>query len=197
MTRTTDGNRNRTDFILDDWGRILEIRTPEGGVEHYTYDYASNITGTTDANGNTITYRYNSFGQVWEIRDPEGHSEYFYYDEEGRQEMHVDRNGNTEHTHYNMDGSLFYRRCEDRNGKHPVVSQYRYWSDGRLREASGGGITYQYTYTENGLLKRKSADGVPLLDYAYDRNRNLSGLTDRTGRTVSYTHLTLPTKLEV
>ncbi len=188
MTRTTDGNRNRTDFILDDWGRILEIRTPEGGVEHYTYDYAGNITGATDANGNTITYRYNSFGQVWEIRDPEGHSEYFYYDEEGRQEMHVDRNGNTEHTHYNMDGSLFYRRCEDRNGKHPVVSQYRYWSDGRLREASGGGITYQYTYTENGLLKRKSADGVPLLDYACDRNRNLSGLTDRTGRTVCYAH---------
>ena len=166
----------------------MEIRTPEGGVEHYTYDYAGNITGATDANGNTITYRYNSFGQVWEIRDPEGHSEYFYYDEEGRQEMHVDRNGNTEHTHYNMDGSLFYRRCEDRNGKHPVVSQYRYWSDGRLREASGGGITYQYTYTENGLLKRKSADGVPLLDYAYDRNRNLSGLTDRTGRTVCYAH---------
>ena len=82
---------------------ILEIHTPEGGVEHYTYDYAGNITGTTDANGNSITYRYNSFGQVWEIRDPEGHSEYFYCDEEGRQEMHVDRNGNTEHTHYNME----------------------------------------------------------------------------------------------
>ena len=77
---------------------ILEIHTPEGGVEHYAYDCAGNITGTTDANGNTITYRYNSFGQVWEIRDPEGHSEYFYCDEEGRQEMHIDRNGNTEHT---------------------------------------------------------------------------------------------------
>ncbi len=188
MTRTTDGNRNRTDFVLDGWGRILEIHTLEGGVEHYTYDYAGNITGTTDANGNTITYRYNSFGQVCEIRDPEGHSEYFHYDEEGCQETHVDRNGNTEHTHYNMDGSLFYRRCEDRNGKHPVVSQYRYRPDGRLREAIGGGITYQYAYMENGLLKSKSADGIPLLEYAYDRNRNLSGLTDRTGRTVCYAH---------
>ncbi len=61
-------------------------------------------------------------------------------------------------------------------------------TDERLREAIGGGITCQYAYTENGLLKRKSADGVPLLDYAYDRNRNLSGLTDRTGRTVCYAH---------
>ena len=77
---------------------ILEIHTPEGGVEHYAYDCAGNITGTTDANGNTITYRYNSFGQACEIRDSEGHSEYFYCDEEGRQEMHIDRNGNTEHT---------------------------------------------------------------------------------------------------
>ncbi len=186
VTGATDGNGNRTDFVLDGWGRILEIHTPEGGVEHYTYDCAGNITGATDANGNTITYRYNSFGQVWEIRDPEGHSEYFYCDEEGRQETHVDRNGNTEHTHYNMDGSLFYRRCEDRNGKHPVVSQYRYRPDGRLREASGGGITYQYTYTENGLLESKSASGKSLLEYTYDRNRNLSGLTDRTGRTIHY-----------
>ena len=179
---------NRTDFVLDGWGRILEIHTTEGGVEHYAYDCAGNITGATDANGNTITYRYNSFGQVCEIRDPEGHSEYFYCDEEGRQEMHVDRSGNTEHTHYNMDGSLYYRRCEDRNGKHPVVSQYRYRPDGRLREAAGGGITYQYAYTENGLLKSKSADRILLLEYAYDRNRNLSGLTDRTGRTVRYAH---------
>ena len=61
-------------------------------------------------------------------------------------------------------------------------------TDERLREAIGGGITCQYAYTENGLLKRKSADGVPLLDYAYDRNRNLSGLTDRTGRTIRYAH---------
>ena len=61
-------------------------------------------------------------------------------------------------------------------------------TDGRLREAAGGGITYQYAYTENGLLKRKSADGILLLEYAYDRNRSLSGLTDRTGRTVCYAH---------
>ena len=94
ITGVQDGNGNRTEFLLDEWGRIVEIHTPEGGVERYAYDYAGNITSTTDANGGTITYRYNSQGQVSEITDQEGNSEYFYYDEEGRQETHVDRNGN-------------------------------------------------------------------------------------------------------
>jgi len=84
ITGVMDGNQNQTRFVLDDWGRITEIYTPEGGVERYAYDYAGNITGTTDANGGTITYRYNSFGQVSEIVDQAGTSEFFYYDEEGR-----------------------------------------------------------------------------------------------------------------
>ena len=78
ITGTEDGNQNRTEFILDGWGRIVEVHTPEGGTERYTYDHAGNITSTTDANGGTITYRYNSMGQVCEIRDQEGHSDYFY-----------------------------------------------------------------------------------------------------------------------
>ena len=49
-------------------------RNPYPGkrTEHYTYDYAGNITSTTDANGGTITYRYNSMGQVHEVIDQEG-----------------------------------------------------------------------------------------------------------------------------
>ncbi len=183
-----DGNRNRTDFVLDDWGRITEIHTPEGGVERYTYDCAGNITSTTDANGGTISYQYNSMGQVCQITDQEGNDEYFYYDEEGRQETHIDRNGNVERTLYNMDGSLLYRRYEDRKGRNPVVNQYAYYPDGKLKEAAGGGITYCYAYTENGLLKNKTAFGKTLLEYAYDRNRNLSSLADSMGNVVYYSY---------
>ena len=53
----------------------------DGGTEHYTYDYAGNITSTTDANGGTITYRYNSMGQVHEVIDQEGNGEFLYCDE--------------------------------------------------------------------------------------------------------------------
>ncbi|MBC2415071.1 hypothetical protein, partial [Clostridium saccharobutylicum] len=56
ITGITDGNGNETSYLLDDWGRIVQIATPEGNVEKYTYDYAGNITSTTDANGGTIEY---------------------------------------------------------------------------------------------------------------------------------------------
>ncbi len=48
-----------------------------------------------------------------------------------------------------------------------------YYPDGSLKEAEGGGITYCYDYTENGLLKRKSTAKKLLLEYAYDKNGNL------------------------
>ena len=72
VTAAEDGNGNQTTFHLDDWGRITEVYTPEGGIERYTYDYAGNITSTTDANGGKITYFYNSMGQVYQVTDQEG-----------------------------------------------------------------------------------------------------------------------------
>ncbi len=188
VTGEKDGNQNETNFILDDWGRITEIHTPEGGVEKYTYDYAGNITSTTDARGGTITYCYNSMGQVCEIIDQEGNKEYFYYDEEGRQETHIDRNGTLERTLYNRDNHLMYQRAEDKKGKNPVVNRYLYYPDGTLKEAIGGGIAYHYKYTEHGLLKSKSSNRKQLLDYVYDKNRNISKLTDVTGKSTVYTY---------
>ena len=188
ITGVEDGNHNRTEFVLDAWGRITEIHTPEGGVERYTYDYAGNITGAEDANGGIVTYRYNSLGQVYEITDQEGNTESFYCDKEGRRETHIDRNGNVERTLYNMDNRLSYQRAEDKKGRNPVVSQYLYYPDGSLKEASGGGITYRYEYTENGLLKSKESSGKILLDYGYDKNRSLSSLTDVTGKTIRYVY---------
>ena len=43
-------------------------------------------------------------------------------------------------------------------------------------------------FTENSLLKSKSATGETLLEYAYDRSRNLSCLTDRASNTLHYTY---------
>ena len=72
ITGVEDGNHNRTEFVLDAWGRITEIHTPEGGVERYTYDYAGNITGAEDANGGIVTYRYNSLGRYMRLPTRKG-----------------------------------------------------------------------------------------------------------------------------
>ena len=127
-------------------------------------------------------------GRVCQTTDQEGFSEYFYYDEEGRLETRIDRNGNKTTTHYNMDGNLSYQRAEDKKGRNPVASRYLYYPDGKLRQAEGGGITYDYAYTPNGLLKSKSASGKTLLEYTYDRSRNLSCLTDSAGNSLHYTY---------
>ena len=87
-----------------------------------------------------------------------------------------------------MDNLLSYQRAEGKKGRNPVVSQYLYYPDGSLKEASGGGITYRYEYTENSLLKSKSSAGKTLLAYGYDKNRSLSSLTDATGKTVRYVY---------
>ena len=157
----------------------------------YNFHYAGNITSTTDANGGKITYFYNSIGQVYQVTDQEGASEYFYYDEEGRPETHIDRNGNMETTHYNMDGNLLYRRAVDKKGRNPVTYRYIYYPDGKIKQTEGGGITYDYAYTPNDLLKSKSASGKPLLEYTYDRNGNLSCLTDSIGNSLHYTYDTV------
>lgn len=72
-----------------------------------------------------------------------------------------------------------------------MVNQYVYYPDGSLKEAIGGGITYRYEYTKNGLLKSKSAQEKRLLDYFYDRNQNVIRLTDLTGKSTAYTYDTL------
>ena len=85
-----------------------------------------------------------------------------------------------------MDNRLTYRRGEDKKGRNPVVNRYIYDPDGTLKKAAGGGITCRYEYTENGLLRRKEASGKTLLKYGYDGNRNVTSLTDVTGKTVRY-----------
>ena len=188
VTSMEDGNGCRTAFVLDEWGRITQVYTPEGGVERYTYDYAGNIISTVDACGGTIHYRYNSQGKISEITDQEGNREYFMYDREGYQELHTDRNGNVERTRHGMDGRLLYRRAEDKKGRNACMERFLYYPDGRLERCEGGGISYHYQYTPTGLLKEKREGDIPVLTYAYDGNGNLTRLTDREGRGVCYAY---------
>ena len=102
--------------------------------------------------------------------------------------MQIGRNGNVKRYHYTIDGEVSYQRAEDKKGRYPVVNRYMYYPDGSLKEEEGGGITYCYDYTENGLLKRKSTAKKLLLEYAYDQNGNLSVLTDGKGKSVYYSY---------
>ena len=188
ITGVVDGKGTETKYLLDDWGRITEIITPEGGREKYTYDSIGNITSTTDANGGTITYVYNSQNQVCEIKDQEGKREYFYYDEEGNQTHHVDRDGNQVRGTYNLDHNITFRQDCNSQNEGVITQQFTYYPDGTLAKARVGGMAYQYEYTLEGLLKRKSSSGRTLLSYSYDKNHNIKSMADITGKEVYYSY---------
>ena len=88
-----DGVGNRTEYVLDKWGRITEIKQADGSSECYGYDYAGNITSSTDGEGNTTTYTYNGINKLAAITDPMGQQESYAYDEEERLCRKEDRNG--------------------------------------------------------------------------------------------------------
>ncbi len=118
-----------------------------------------------------------------------GRSETYRYDRQGRLSAHTDRNGSTEYIHSNIDGSPVYRRAEDRKGRNPVIRQYAYYENGRLREALGGGTSYRYTYTRAGRLHTKTdRKGRRLLHYEYDAAGNVTKLTDPWGKDTAYTY---------
>ncbi len=118
-----------------------------------------------------------------------GRSETYRYDRQGRLSAHTDRNGSTEYIHSNIDGSPVYRRAEDRKGRNPVIRQYAYYENGRLREALGGGTSYRYTYTRAGRLHTKTdRKGRRLLHYEYDTAGNVTKLTDPWGKDTAYTY---------
>ncbi|MCB2343328.1 HNH/endonuclease VII fold putative polymorphic toxin, partial [Clostridium estertheticum] len=198
ITGITEGNGNQTSYMLDDWGRITQIVTPEGAAEKYTYDYAGNIITTTDANGGTITYSYNSLGQVSEIKDQEGNSEFFYYDEEGNLSKQLDRNENIVDRVYNIDKNIVSvkayknrkKTIEEISKEQKILNiidqRYNYNEDGTLKNAYTGNMLYEYNFNDEGMLESKSASGRILLNYAYDKNNNIKTIKDITGKSSIY-----------
>ena len=52
VTGITDGEGNRTGYVPDPWGRMVELAAADGSRESYAYDCAGNLTRSTDGEGN-------------------------------------------------------------------------------------------------------------------------------------------------
>ena len=201
ITGVMDGGAHRTGYELDEWGRIVEIKRPDGGSEFYRYDYAGNITGAVDGEGNTTRYEYGANGQLLRMTDPLGNAEEYHYDSGNRLSRMTDRNG-TETTYtYNLYGSLTGRRAQNPEVPGTKLSEaYEYTPEGLLKSAisSGSapgapnvytmGMRYSYEYDAMGRLTKKAASGRTLLSFAYDLNGNLTRQEDVTGKVTEYSY---------
>ena len=177
-----DGNGNATSYDTDLWGRITRIHNAGGTEEAYTYDHAGNVLTATDGNGNAVKYAYNRMNLMSARTDAKGETENFVYDLSGRLKEHTDREGRKSSYRYNMYGALASRR-DDKTG---LTESWEYNHLGWIKSAVGGGMRYDYTYYDNGLLKEKRASGRTLLAYTYDTSGRRLTLNDITGKKTRY-----------
>ena len=182
ITGVIDGNRNRTEYALDAWGRITEIRKADGSTENYAYDHAGNILRSVDGEGNETTYTYDCAGNLTAVTDALGYTEQYAYDKEGRLAEKTDKNGITTTYAFNFYGAPLYRR-----EKGSLQGDfYEYTPEGLLKSAISGHMAYSYTYDAMGRLSKKSASGRTLLSLEYDGNGNRTRQTDVTGKVTEY-----------
>ncbi len=145
----TDARGNTTDYVQDDFGRIVTIESPDTGLAHYVYDNANNIIKEINALGQKTTYEYDAANQLISWKDDKGLVRIQYsqgqiseiIDKYSTEKFKYDGLGNVaEHTRH-IDGFTF-------------TTAYHYDEEtGRLKYKDLlDGQTLRFHYHENGKL---------------------------------------------
>ncbi|WP_202707342.1 DUF6531 domain-containing protein, partial [Sporosalibacterium faouarense] len=180
----TDGEDNTTTYERDLWGRATKIIDGEGIENTYEYDYAGNVVSSTDGENNTTTYTYNRMNLLSSITDPLNQTITYKYDKEGRLRLETYRNGESILYDYNRDDNLVSKTIADKN----LEEKYLYNRDGSLLAAINSSGIETFEYSPNGYLKNKYRNERNILGYDYDKDGNITDVTDQTGATTSYTY---------
>ena len=191
------GNRNRTEYALDAWGRVTEIRRADGSTEQYAYDKEGRLAEKTDKNGVTTAYAFNFYGAPLYRREkgslqgdfyeytPEGllksaisgRMAYSYtYDAMGRLSKKSASGRTLLSLEYDGNGNL--TRQTDVTGK---ITAYRFDLLDRLTEVwDDGEKLAEYGYYPDGTIQRE-IHGSLTKEYTYDADRNLTRLNIQCG----------------
>ena len=200
MVSSTDGEGRTTQYEYNRMGKISAIVDPTGEKETYHYDGQGRLIRRTDRNGVTVELGYNLYGAPLFKREKDGALGDFYeytregllkcaisagmryaydYDEMGRMirksasgrtllALEYDRNGNKV-------------RQTDVTGK---VTGFEYDRQGQLlRLTDDGQELASYAYNPDGTPQAVT-HGPIRQEYAYDLDKNLTGLTVRSGDTL-------------
>ncbi|GAA2054206.1 hypothetical protein GCM10009820_13190 [Leifsonia soli] len=193
LTSVTDRGGTVTAYRFDASGQVVSRTSPLGEVTTFGYDADGNVTSVTDAAGRTTTYSYDALERLASVTDAEGSATQYAYDPNGRTTSVIDPNGNVTAFAYDADGNQV-------STTDPVGGVTRYGWDAAgnqtsLTDARGHRTLYGYdpagqltAVTEGYKPGAKATPDVNVVStYAYDRDGNLSAITDPNGHTTRYT----------
>lgn len=206
ITSTTDGEGNSTTYEYNGINRLAVMTDPEGNRETYAYDAGERLCHRTDRNGAETIYKYNIYGNLLERRAKGVHggqeelSESYEYTAEGllksaiskemlkdghsvgmRYSYGYDSRGRLTEKKasgrtllsfaYDLNGNL--TRQTDVSGK---TTEYRYDLIDRILEVwDNGKQVAGYEYNPDDTVKELHCGNL-YTEYAYDADRNLTGL---------------------
>ena len=197
MVSSTDGEGHTTQYEYNRMGKISAIVDPTGERETYHYDGQGRLIRKTDRNGVTVEMGYNLYGAPLFKKEKDGAQGDFYeytpegllkcafsqgmryayeYDEMGRMTRKSASGRTLLALEYDKNGNKV--RQIDVTGK---LTGFDYDPMGQLlRLTDDGQELAAYTYNPDGT-PRAVAHGPIRQEYAYDLDKNLTGLTVRSG----------------
>ena len=200
MVSSTDGEGHTTQYEYNRMGKISAIVDPTGERETYHYDGQGRLIRKTDRNGVTVELGYNLYGAPLFKKEKDGAQGDFYeYTPEGllkcaisagmRYAYEYDEMGRM--TRKSASGRTLLALDYDRNGNKVrqidvtgKLTSFDYDPMGQLlRLTDDGQELAVYTYNPDGT-PRAVAHGPIRQEYAYDLDKNLTGLTVRSGDTL-------------
>ncbi|HEY8607193.1 MAG TPA: RHS repeat-associated core domain-containing protein [Noviherbaspirillum sp.] len=154
-----DARKLSTDYLHDDFGRLVRTASPDSGVTRYQWDAGHRLTAKTGAYGtpdaHTTGYRYDAAGRMIAHTSAEGVTQ-FAYGEHGRP-LRIRYPGGEEE--YRYDHAARLTRHTRRIDGHQFTTVYIYDSQGRLQQKTlpdGQVLHYHYNgavHPKAGLLQ--------------------------------------------
>ena len=200
MVASTDGEGHTTQYEYNRMGKISAIVDPTGEKETYHYDGQGRLIRKTDRNGVTVELGYNLYGAPLFKKEKDGAQGDFYeYTPEGLLKCAIS-DGMRYAYDYDAMGRMIRKSASgrtllaleyDKSGNKVrqidvtgKLTGFDYDPLGQLTSLTDDGQELAaYTYNPDGT-PRAVAHGPIRQEYAYDLDKNLTGLTVRSGDTL-------------